>query len=97
MLVKTWAMRGTLHLLRTDELPLYVGAQAGLKPRYEQKAWLKHFELTAEDAQAHPRPRCPTALRDGPLTREELATRVHAGPRAAATATCSSRSRSAAT
>ena len=51
-LVKTWAMRGTLHLLRTDELPLYVGAQGGLKPRYEQKSWLKHFELTPEDAQA---------------------------------------------
>ena len=37
-LVKTWAMRGTLHLLRTDELPLYVGAQSGLKPRYEQNS-----------------------------------------------------------
>jgi hypothetical protein len=26
VLVKTWAMRGTLHLLRNDELPLYVAA-----------------------------------------------------------------------
>ena len=34
-LVKTWAQRGTLHLHRTDELPLWVGAQAALKPRYE--------------------------------------------------------------
>jgi hypothetical protein len=42
-LVKTWAMRGTLHLLRADELPLYVGAQGALKPRYEQRAWLKNF------------------------------------------------------
>ena len=25
-LVKTWAQRGTLHLHRTDELPLWVGA-----------------------------------------------------------------------
>ena len=50
-LVKTWSQRGTLHLLRTDELPLYVGAQSGLKPRYEQKAWLKHFELTPQDVQ----------------------------------------------
>ncbi|HET6550130.1 MAG TPA: crosslink repair DNA glycosylase YcaQ family protein, partial [Solirubrobacter sp.] len=32
-LVKTWAMRGTLHLLRADELPLYTGAQAALRPR----------------------------------------------------------------
>ena len=77
-LVKTWAMRGTLHLLRTDELPLYVGAQAGLQPRYEQKVWLKHFELTAEEAQSL-LTEVPAALRDGPLTREELAARVHAG------------------
>ena len=77
-LVKTWAMRGTLHLLRTDELPLYVGAQSGLKPRYEQQAWLKHFGLTAEDAQAI-LTQIPLALMDGPLTREQLTQRVHAG------------------
>ena len=77
-LVKTWAMRGTLHLLRTDELPLYVGAQGGLKPRYEQQAWLKHFALTPEDAQAILRD-VPLALKDGPLTREQLTQRVHAG------------------
>jgi hypothetical protein len=77
-LVKTWAMRGTLHLLRTDELPLYVGAQGGLKPRYEQASWLKHFELTPEDARTIIT-EVPNALRDGPLTREALARRVHAG------------------
>jgi hypothetical protein len=77
-LVKTWAMRGTLHLLRTDELPLYVGAQGGLKPRYEQNAWLKHFELTAEEAQSI-LVDVPDALRAGPLTRDELSDRVHAG------------------
>src|SRR3954453_7282386 len=77
-LVKTWAMRGTLHLLRTGELPLYAGAQGGLKPRYEQKAWLKHFELTAEDAKAI-LIEVPKALEHGPLTRDELSERVHAG------------------
>ena len=41
VLVKTWAQRGTLHLLAPDELPLWIGAQAALKPRYEQKSWLK--------------------------------------------------------
>ena len=51
VLVKTWAQRGTLHLHRTDELPLWVGAQAALKPRYEVKSWLKHFKLTPEDVQ----------------------------------------------
>lgn len=77
-LVKTWSQRGTLHLLRTDELPLYVGAQSGLKPRYEQKSWLKGFELTAEEAR-HIIAGVPLALADGPLSREELAERVHPG------------------
>ena len=77
-LVKTWAMRGTLHLLRKDELGLYVGAQGGLKPRYEQKSWLKHFELTPEDVQTI-LTGVPTALRDGPLDRAQLAERVHPG------------------
>src|SRR5688500_9106182 len=31
-LVKTWAMRGTLHLLPSDELPAWVAAQSMLKP-----------------------------------------------------------------
>ena len=31
-LVKTWAMRGTLHLLPADELPTWVAAQGVLKP-----------------------------------------------------------------
>ena len=38
-LVKTWAMRGTLHLLRADELALYTGALARLRPRYDVPAW----------------------------------------------------------
>ena len=54
LLVKTWAQRGTLHLHRTDELPLWVGAQAALKPRYEQKTWLRHFKLTARGLRPHP-------------------------------------------
>src|SRR3954466_13870241 len=71
-------MRGTLHLLRTDELPLYVGAQGALKPRYEQPSWLKHFGLTAEEARAILTD-VPAALADGPLTRDQLAQRVHGG------------------
>jgi hypothetical protein len=78
VLVKTWAQRGTLHLHRTDELPLWVGAQAALKPRYEQQTWLRHFNVTAEDYDTILRD-VPKALRDGPLNREELAQRVHVG------------------
>jgi hypothetical protein len=77
-LVKTWAQRGTLHLHRTDELPLWVGAQRAIKPRYEQPSWLRHFGVTREeyDALLH---NVPAALREGPLNREELAAKVHAG------------------
>ena len=77
-LVKTWAQRDTLHLHRTDELPLWVGAQAALKPRYEVKSWLKHFELEPEDVQRII-VGVPEALRDGPKSREELAASVHEG------------------
>jgi hypothetical protein len=78
VLVKTWAQRGTLHLHRADELPLWVGAQAAVRPRYEQPAWLRHFGLERADYERILR-EVPAALRDGPLGREELAERVHVG------------------
>jgi hypothetical protein len=77
-LVKTWAQRGTLHVHRTDELPLWVGAQAALKPRYESKSWLKHFGLTPADV-TRILEAVPAALREGPKSREELAASVHEG------------------
>jgi hypothetical protein len=77
-LAKTWAQRGTLHLHRTDELPLWVGAQAAIRPRYEQKTWLRHFGVTREEYDAILRD-VPAALAAGPLNREELAARVHGG------------------
>jgi hypothetical protein len=61
-----------------DELPLWVGAQAALKPRYEQTTWLRHFKVTA-DEYARILREVPEALRGGPLSREELAAKVHAG------------------
>lgn len=76
-LVKTWAQRGTLHLHRTDELPLWVGAQSALKPRYETKVWLKHFKLGPDDVKAIIEG-VPAALREGPKSREEL-TSIHPG------------------
>jgi hypothetical protein len=77
-LVKTRAQRGTLHLHRADELPLWVGAQAALKPRYEVKSWLKHFKLSPDDV-TRIIEGVPEALRDGPKSREELAATVHEG------------------
>src|SRR3712207_1356741 len=74
-LVKTWAMRGTLHLLPAAELPLWVGAQGALKPRYHTPSWLRHFDLTREEAEALVAA-IPEALDDRMLTREELAQEV---------------------
>jgi Winged helix DNA-binding domain len=72
-LVKTWAMRGTLHLLPAAELPLW---QAALSTRrgWEAGAWQRAFIPLAElerlnDAVAQ-------ALDGRLLTREELAARV---------------------
>ncbi len=74
-LVKTWAMRGTLHLLPAHELPLWVAAQAALKPRHENASWLRYFGLNREEAEAL-LAAIPQALDGRVLTREELAREV---------------------
>jgi uncharacterized protein YcaQ len=74
-LVKTWAMRGTLHLLRAGELARYVGALARLKPRHHVNSWLKAHGLTRELADAM-LAAVPQALDGDPLTREQLAAQV---------------------
>src|SRR5947209_1463586 len=67
-LVKTWAMRGTLHLLPARELPLWTGALTTLRARYHRPAWLKWLALTREQGE-----RLPEAVADAldgePLTR----------------------------
>jgi hypothetical protein len=48
-LVKTWAMRGTLHLLPAGELPLWHAA-LGTSPHYLKPArWKKYFGITMEE------------------------------------------------
>jgi hypothetical protein len=74
-LVKTWAMRGTLHLLPASELPIWVGAQGVLKPRHHAPSWLRYFGLTREEAESLIAA-IPEALADRMLTREELAQEV---------------------
>jgi hypothetical protein len=74
-LVKTWAMRGTLHLLPAAELPVWVGAQGVLKPRHHTPSWLRHFRLTREEAEAM-LAAIPEGLDGRMLTREELAQEV---------------------
>jgi hypothetical protein len=47
-LVKTWAMRGTLHLLPSAELPLWLAA-LDIDRRYFTSAWLRYFGTTREE------------------------------------------------
>lgn len=73
-LVKTWAMRGTLHLLPTAE---YRTFQAVLSQHrhYLTASWLRGFGLTEEEMR-HILAAVPQALRGNLLTREELAAAV---------------------
>lgn len=73
-LVKTWAMRGTLHLLPVREFPTYVGA---LRTRqgYRRASWLKYFNMTVEEIDAVVEG-VRVALDGRCLTREQLSEAV---------------------
>jgi hypothetical protein len=71
-LVKTWAMRGTLHLLPAAEFPLWVAARGVLKERFDDASWLRYHGLTREEAVVL-YGAIPRALAGATLTREELA------------------------
>lgn len=81
-LVRTWVMRGTLHLLASEDLPLYVAALR-THDRWWKGAWLRMIEHSAEELRSileaiH------RSLGARPITRERLAEKVAAlvGPRA---------------
>jgi hypothetical protein len=74
-LVKTWAMRGTLHLLPAAELPAWVGAQGALPPRWEKPSWRRAFGVTEQEV-AGILAAVPRALDGEPLRRDELADAV---------------------
>ena len=73
-LVKTWAMRGTLHLLPTADLPVVT---AVLGPRWDSPggAWLRGHGVTEEHYEAIMEA-VPAALEGRALTRDELADEV---------------------
>lgn len=49
-LIKTWAMRGTLHLVAASDFPLYVAAlDKGVSPFYRRPSWLKYHGVTREE------------------------------------------------
>ena len=76
-LVKTWAMRGTLHLLPADEYGMWVGALAARAPgHYLNASRLRHFDVTREQVERIAAT-LDTVLRDGrPRSRAELAEAV---------------------
>jgi hypothetical protein len=73
--VKTWAMRGTLHLLLAEELPLYIAAR-----NWQQTAnWSNYFVASGLTTQAEQEAflaAIPYVLEQGPLTRSQLADAV---------------------
>ena len=69
-LVKTWAMRGTLHLIASDDLAAFVAA-APTRRVATTAAWLKYFEVTKDELDTIFR--TVDATLDGePRTRAEL-------------------------
>jgi len=73
-LVKTWAMRGTLHLLPAADYPLW---QAALSTRrgHERGAWLRYFGVSLAELEAVLEA-ISAALDGPPLTREALAAAI---------------------
>lgn len=70
-LVKTWAMRATLHLLPARDLPLYAAARR----LYETRNWDRFFSYYGVGAplQKAYLEAAPHVLSDKPLTREQFA------------------------
>jgi uncharacterized protein YcaQ len=81
-LVRTWCMRGTLHLLPAEDLPLFVSALRQ-HDRWWKGAWLRMIGFSAEELRAI-LDAIRRSLGQEPLTREELAAKVarRAGARA---------------
>ncbi|MEP7028183.1 MAG: winged helix DNA-binding domain-containing protein [Candidatus Eisenbacteria bacterium] len=73
-LVKTWTVRGTLHLVPARDLPLYIAAFGRLR-RESALRWLARSGMSAKTVEAL----CADileALADGPLNRKQVAARV---------------------
>lgn len=73
--VRSWAMRGTLHLFAAEDVPLVAAALQG-KERWRRPAWLRWFDLTESELEALI-DAIGDILDDGvPRTRSELAAEV---------------------
>jgi hypothetical protein len=76
-LVKTWLMRGTLHLIPASDLGLYTSAMRARSIK-TRNSWLTFFQLTEAEL-TDVVAAIGDALDDRPQTREELIARVGAG------------------
>ncbi len=74
-LYKTWAMRGTLHLLPSRDRGMWQGALSAYAKRFEFTGWSKGFGIAGEDLAALTEA-VEACLRDAALTREQLAAAV---------------------
>jgi hypothetical protein len=74
-LVKTWLMRGTLHLIPAADLPLYTAAMRRLT---WTDGWFKWLRMTERELDALVAA-MGDALSDRPMTKEELTARVGRG------------------
>ncbi|GGV37286.1 hypothetical protein GCM10010182_71890 [Actinomadura cremea] len=70
-LVRTWAMRGTLHLLPADEAAAYL-ALCGAARHWEKPSWQKAFGATPADLEAIAEAATRALAGGAVLTREEL-------------------------
>ena len=73
-ILKTWCMRGTLHLLASSDLPLYVSALKSKVARNE--VWLQRVAKVSREEVASISSSIDEALSKGTLTREELSREV---------------------
>jgi hypothetical protein len=80
-LVKTWAMRGTLHLLTPEEGGAFLSLMASGRT-WERPSWQRYFGVSPADIQAL-RVAARDALDGAALTREELVAAIVATPRLA--------------
>lgn len=77
-LAKTWLMRGTLHLTRSDDLPIFVGAMGRHWVSQMRPSWLTYMQVTEKEFWAI----CDeigAALSGTPMSREELIAKVGRG------------------
>jgi len=70
-LVKSWLLRGTLHLMAADDYPLYIAALTTLK-HFRRGSWLKSHDLTSGELDAM-LAAIPHVLTDTGISREALA------------------------